>query len=78
MQHYNPGAWRRKLEGRVKKEEDIERRLMRVLLEFGYSIDPHGYDDGDYDTAMNRLASLFFAHGVNLSDIPLDNGLLGW
>ena len=35
-----------------------EAELMRVLMEFGESIDPHGYDGGDYDRAMEKLVEL--------------------
>ena len=37
----------------------LELSLMQILTDFGETIDPQGYDDGDYDLAMYRLASLF-------------------
>ena len=29
--------------------------LMLALMAFGESIDPHGYDDGDYDSAIKVI-----------------------
>lgn len=32
-----------------------ERGLMLILMAFGANLDPHGYDDGNYDEAMIML-----------------------
>ncbi len=36
----------------------IDCELMDILVTFGESIDCQGFDDGDYDTAMNSLHQL--------------------
>jgi len=33
-------------------------KLMDILIEFGKSIDPHGYDGGDYSKAVKSLLKL--------------------
>ena len=40
-------------ESLTSKEKDF----MLILMAFGVSIDPHGYDDGNYDEAMRALLS---------------------
>jgi hypothetical protein len=32
-----------------------ERSLMIALIAFGETIDPNGYDDGDYDSAIEMI-----------------------
>ena len=41
--------------GKQEFESDKEKQIMEILAGFGESIDPHGYDDGDYDEAMTCL-----------------------
>lgn len=43
--------------GIQKLNTRLEKRLMNILMDFGASVG-HGYDDGDYDTAMELLLSV--------------------
>ena len=45
--------------GGQKLETTLEAGLMDILMEFGASVDCHGFDDGDYDTAMKALIQIF-------------------
>ena len=44
--------------GKQQLETPLETALMDILMEFGASVDGHGFDDGDYDTAMQSLLRL--------------------
>jgi hypothetical protein len=44
--------------GKQQFDGEKEKLLMEILMEFGKSIDPHGYDDGDYDEAMDSLLKI--------------------
>jgi hypothetical protein len=44
--------------GKQQFDSEKEKLLMEVLMEFGKSIDPHGYDDGNYDEAMTSLLEI--------------------
>jgi hypothetical protein len=35
-----------------------EKELMLILMTFGATVDPHGYDDGDYEEAMKKLKTI--------------------
>ena len=43
--------------GRLKLN-DLESKLMDVLMEFGCSIDSQGYDDGDYKKAIKKILKI--------------------
>ena len=38
---------------------EYEKQLMLILMEFGATIDPYGYDDGDYKEAITKILKLF-------------------
>jgi len=40
-------------------EKSLEDQIRAILVDFGYSIDPQGYDDGDFKTAVKDLKDLF-------------------
>jgi len=42
----------------VLKLPHFEGKLVDILMEFGLGIDPQGYDDGDYDRAIERIKKL--------------------
>ncbi len=43
-----------------QKLPKTEKELMNILIEFGESIDPQGFDGGDYDTAMQKILRIVF------------------
>ncbi len=45
-------------EGKQELPTPQQHELMAILMTFGESIDPHGYDGGDYNTAMKELLKL--------------------
>lgn len=51
---------------RTGKQElnGTEKELMEILMEFGKSIDHHGYDGGDYTTAIRKLIDVVL-HGFS-------------
>ena len=36
----------------------VESELMKILIDFGISIDPHGYDDGNYEKPIKAILEL--------------------
>lgn len=42
----------------IQKVDTLELKLMTILMDFGSSIDGHGYDDGDYTQAMCDLLAI--------------------
>jgi len=45
-------------EGHQKLDTELEESLMNILMDFGGSVDSHGYDGGDYDAAMDKLLKI--------------------
>ena len=44
--------------GKQELETEIENELMEILIDFGSTVDPFGFDSGDYDAAMEKLLKL--------------------
>ena len=45
-------------------------KLKEILAEFGYSIDAQGYEDGDYEKAIQKILALFEAEKPVVENKP--------